>query len=540
MKGIFIHSTIALCLLAAFNVCASETHLKPSNIESVQSIHQNRLIIQGQVNAPLMRFPAKVTVKDRQGHVVVAKTDSQGRYRLSTSVLVPPLVISATEHKGQCIREDQPMGICLAAVYVSSKDNQSGRIWVNLNPLTDLMASEIAQAAGYLGPEQLVEAKTSIAVTSENYQQALKHFHQVFDHALAQLQLPADFNPITYSSTWYRDVQPLFSKLWVNRGYKSEQGSPSGTTLTDHFFRPLAVNDRDGHVMSVDLDSIYRKQRLVNQAQYRIFIVGDSTASIYPDYKYPRMGWGQVFQQQFNPKKVQVIDGAKSGRSSRLYRNEGWFRDLSSMMRPGDYLFIEMGHNDEKCDAAKSGRGAVDVGNLCTYPNDVKGTMQYPQNQPQMSFAKSLEFYIHYARSHGLIPVLLTPTTRFKNAHGQTQTPIVYGHQTKNKSGTSFAYVGDYSQTIKDTATANDVVMLDVETGTIQFANRVGNAHWKDYWLAVDPVQYPYYIGRTGRWDKPDSTHFQERGAKAVARIVASDIRQQPKLHSLAQYLVSQ
>ncbi|CAG8998840.1 MAG: hypothetical protein CENE_00800 [Candidatus Celerinatantimonas neptuna] len=477
MKGILIHSTLALCFFATLTGCASGTHLRPSNTSTLQSIPQNHLMIQGQVSAPLMRFPATITVKDQQGHRVVVKTDSQGYYRLSTSALVPPLILSATERNGQCTREDRPMGICLAAVYVPSKESQSGQVRVNLNPLTDLMTSEIAQTAGYSGPEQFIEAKTSIAVTSENYQQSLKHFHQIFDNALAKLQLPADFNPITYSHKWYRDVQSLFSLLWVNRGYKSKKGIPSGTTLTDHFFRPIAVNDRDGHVMSVDLDSIYRKQRLVNQAQYRIFIVGDSTASIYPDYKYPRMGWGQVFQQQFNPEKVQVIDGAKSGRSSRLYRNEGWFRYLSSMMRPGDYLFIEMGHNDEKCDAAKSGRGAVDVGNLCTYPNDAKGKMQYPQGQPQMSFAKSLEFYIHYARSHGLIPVLLTPTTRFKNAHGKTLTPIVYGHKTKNKNGTSFAYVGDYSQTIKDTARVNDVVMLDIETRTIQFANRVGNVH---------------------------------------------------------------
>lgn len=203
-------------------------------------------------------------------------------------------------------------------------------------------------------------------------------------------------------------------------------------------------------------------------------------------------------------------------------------------MLPGDYLFIGMGHNDQNCDSQKAVRGAADVANLCTYPNSADGKPQYPQGKPDMSFQISLERYIRYAQAHRMIPVLLTPTARVKNADGKNGTPAVHSHLTKQNKAGGYAFVGDYTQTIRDTASKNKVALLDVETATLALANQGDGQQWQQYWLAVDPERYPYYRDQPGSLTQPDTTHFQQKGAQAVAAIVADQIKATPSLRELA------
>ena len=56
-----------------------------------------------------------------------------------------------------------------------------------------------------------------------------------------------------------------------------------------------------------------------------------------------------------------------------------------------------------------------------------------------------------------------------------------------------------------------------------------------EHWLAADPVKFPYYAKESsGTLDKPDTTHFQAPGARAVAAMVADGIRETPELRGLA------
>ena len=78
-----------------------------------------------------------------------------------------------------------------------------------------------------------------------------------------------------------------------------------------------------------------------------IFIVGDSTASVYGPERYPRMGWGQVLGSYYDS-GVKVIDLAQSGRSARSFISEGFFADLESQLGANDVLLIQFAHNDQK------------------------------------------------------------------------------------------------------------------------------------------------------------------------------------------------
>lgn len=515
----------------------------------------HQLTIEGNVSAHTMHFPANIVIQDQYGKEVTTTTDNKGAYRITVSAMLPPFVVSASEPSidpsnnvsstmdtsADCTNNDSPRGICMAALYTKPVSMADKSIQININPLTDKLLSDVAEAAGYLGPQQVVSnANYPLAFPASELDHAMARFYQGFDTSLKQANLPMDFDPVTYSPKWQTNLAKITQWLWTNRNYNTATGETSDSKLMDRFFHPLAIANMKGKVPVFDINKIKQQQDKIDQAEHRIFMVGDSTASIYPDLVYPRMGWGQQFQIFFEPSKVQVINGAQSGRSSRSFYNQGWFRYLSSMMRPGDYLFIQMGHNDEKCNGAAKGRGIHDVANTCTYPNDKNGLVQMPYGQPDMSFQHSLERFIRYAKDHGIHPVLLTPTTRIKDGHGKIGFPVVHTHLTKQNKAKGYAYVGDYTQTIEDTARANNVPLLDIESATIKLANKVGEAHWKDYWLAVDPSVYPYYKGRTGRLDKPDTTHFQEKGANAVAKLVSQAISQSPTLQPLASGLKHQ
>lgn len=74
-----------------------------------------------------------------------------------------------------------------------------------------------------------------------------------------------------------------------------------------------------------------------------IFIAGDSTAA-------PNgggiVGWGVPFPDYFDPAKVNVVNRARGGRSSRTFITEGLWDQLLAQVKAGDFVLIQFGHND--------------------------------------------------------------------------------------------------------------------------------------------------------------------------------------------------
>ena len=79
----------------------------------------------------------------------------------------------------------------------------------------------------------------------------------------------------------------------------------------------------------------------LNPALPTLFIVGDSTASNQAD-----LGWGDHFAHYFDTTKINIANRARAGRSSRSYYNEGLWANVLAEMKPGDFVLIQMGHND--------------------------------------------------------------------------------------------------------------------------------------------------------------------------------------------------
>jgi lysophospholipase L1-like esterase len=118
----------------------------------------------------------------------------------------------------------------------------------------------------------------------------------------------------------------------------------------------------------------------------RIFLAGDSTMQFNDSTTYPQTGWGQVLPLFFKP-TTEFFNHAKNGRSTKNFIDEGRFAAIEAQLAPGDSLFIQFGHNDEKDDPAR-------------------------HTDPETTFRENLVFFAQRARSRGSCPVFFTPVSR--------------------------------------------------------------------------------------------------------------------------------
>ena len=81
----------------------------------------------------------------------------------------------------------------------------------------------------------------------------------------------------------------------------------------------------------------------INQAIPTLFLVGDSTVRVGTP---GQMGWGEAIGAFFDVARINIINYARGGRSSRTFMTEGLWSRVLGAMRPGDFVLIQFGHND--------------------------------------------------------------------------------------------------------------------------------------------------------------------------------------------------
>lgn len=156
------------------------------------------------------------------------------------------------------------------------------------------------------------------------------------------------------------------------------------------------------------------EQSLVNPKLPTIFVVGDSTAN---NHANGGLGWGDPFIFYFDTTKVNVLNRAQAGRSSRTFITQGWWEQVLSEIKEGDVVLIQFGHNDAGAinDTTRA-RGSVpgigeeteEIDNLLTKRREVVHT-----------FGWYLRKMISDTRAKGAVPVLLSLTVRniWKDGH---------------------------------------------------------------------------------------------------------------------------
>ncbi len=262
------------------------------------------------------------------------------------------------------------------------------------------------------------------------------------------------------------------------------QQKPAGDHLAMSF--PIALVDGrltlevTGDAAALNALVITRLPARVAGAEPTLYIAGDSTVQTYDAEAWaPQAGWGQMIDR-FLDDDVNVANHAIGGRSSKNFITQGRLDEILRAVRPGDYLFVQFGHND-----ATQG-----VDDRYASPADYK---------------EYLRVYVQGVRQRGGTPVLVTPVSRrsFNPETGQFNV--------------SFP---DYVAKMTELAAEEHVMLADLSASSRNYLNEIGPEAAKAVFLHVDPGVFPNRPAGT-----VDDTHFQEYGAIQMARLVAQDVR---------------
>lgn len=160
-----------------------------------------------------------------------------------------------------------------------------------------------------------------------------------------------------------------------------------------------------------------------NPALPTIFIVGDSTAAFHADQVAAgpsgSQGWGVYFDRYFDLTKVNVVNAARGGRSSRTYRTEGLWSKVLAALRPHDIVLLQLGQNDVFAinDATRArgtipgtGDEAQEIDNLLTHQHEVVHTYGWYLRQD-----------VREAKAKGATVVVMSLTPRDKWIDGRME-----------------------------------------------------------------------------------------------------------------------
>jgi lysophospholipase L1-like esterase len=213
------------------------------------------------------------------------------------------------------------------------------------------------------------------------------------------------------------------------------------------------------------------------QQKTTVYLIGDSTMATKAVSAYPETGWGMPFTTMFDSSVV-VDNHAKNGRSTRTFISENRWQQVVDKLRPGDYVFIQFGHNDESKEK----------------------TDRYTSLE---DYKKNLGKFIAETRIKNANPILLTPVARRRFLEGK----LVDTHT-------------EYSKVVLQTGSEQSVPVIDLDRLSRELLQTLGEEKSGLLFLQLQPGEHPNYPD-----GKDDNTHFNELGARKMAQIVVHEIR---------------
>ncbi|MCY9668093.1 rhamnogalacturonan acetylesterase [Paenibacillus alginolyticus] len=208
----------------------------------------------------------------------------------------------------------------------------------------------------------------------------------------------------------------------------------------------------------------------VREETINIYLAEDSTVQEYTADWAPQAGWGQFIAEYFNS-EVRFHNRGIGGRSSKTFVEEGRLEAILEEIGPGDYLFVQMGHNDS--------------------------TTSKPERytEPYTTYKHYLKMYIDNARLRGATPIFITPMARLHY-----------------EDGTFINDFPDYCIAMKLLAEEEKVQLVDLMTISLEYYSSIG----------YDEAVNLFMISVNGT----DCTHFTDKGARRIAKILAEAIKE--------------
>jgi lysophospholipase L1-like esterase len=219
-----------------------------------------------------------------------------------------------------------------------------------------------------------------------------------------------------------------------------------------------------------------------------LYLAGDSTIAQKVVNRRPETGWGEMLQQHFDIDRVRVQNHARNGRSTRTFIGEGRWQAIVDGLRPGDYVFIQFGHND----------ASVEKVDRYTPPAD---------------YRRNLARFVAEVRAKDAHPVLMTPVMRRRF----------------DENGVFYDAHGEYPDLVRATAAELSVPLIDMHRSSERVLREYGAERSKSLFLILAPGEHPNYPQGLD-----DNTHFSPAGAEVMAGLAVQGIRESvPELAAL-------
>ena len=206
-----------------------------------------------------------------------------------------------------------------------------------------------------------------------------------------------------------------------------------------------------------------------------LFLCGNST--VVDQSREPWASWGQMIPRWFDD-GVAISNHAESGLTAGSFLAGNRLDKILASMKPGDYVFCEFGHNDQKEKGAGSGAW--------------------------YNFSYNLKKFIDLVRQKKGHIVFLTPTQRRKFENGKIQETH-----------------GDYPDAMRAVARRENVPVIELHDMTRTFFETLGEENSK---RAL--VHYPAGTFQGQDKELADNTHFNTWGAYEVAKMVVMGMKQ--------------
>ncbi|NDP26876.1 MAG: rhamnogalacturonan acetylesterase [Flavobacterium sp.] len=211
-----------------------------------------------------------------------------------------------------------------------------------------------------------------------------------------------------------------------------------------------------------------------------IYGIGDSTMAnkIKPE-ENPERGWGQMLPLFFND-NITIDNRAVNGRSTKSFIAEKRWDDIYKILKKGDYVFIQFGHNDAK----------------------EKDSLRY--TNPHTAYRHNLIRFVTETRAKGATPIIFSSIAR----------------RNFNESGVLISTHGDYTLEARLVAQEYNVPFIDMEYYSELLEQSYGPEKSKQLHLYFKAGEIPYY-----KEDKADDTHLGVKGATAIAKIAVEELK---------------
>jgi lysophospholipase L1-like esterase len=209
-----------------------------------------------------------------------------------------------------------------------------------------------------------------------------------------------------------------------------------------------------------------------NKSAKTIFITGDSTVV---DAQYePWASWGQMLPYFFVPNEVVIANYAESGETLKAFEDRHRIDKIWNKIKPGDYLFIQFGHNDQK------------------YGNSTKS-----------GYRKRLKEWILKAKQLGAVPVLVTSMNR----------------RVFDKNNKIVNTLDDFPDAMREIAKEENVYLIDLNALSKTLFEAMGPEAAKKAFVYYPANSYPNQATALA-----DDTHFNTYGAYELAKCVVKSI----------------